>query len=51
MENDADSVFKEELYGPDSKIDPDAFISKVFDSLKAQPELEKQFKRFLPDND
>ena len=31
---DGDSVFKQQLYGPDSKIDPDVFISRVLDSLK-----------------
>lgn len=38
-ENDADSMFKNELYGPESKIDPDNFIHKVKTALADKPEL------------
>lgn len=49
--NDGDSAFKVPLYGPDSQIDPDGFIKKVLSALDKQPELQRQFKRFLPDDD
>lgn len=36
-ENDADSLFKNELYGPESKLDPDNFIQKVKNALQDKP--------------
>lgn len=50
-DNDADSAFHSQLYGPNSNIDPDAFIQGVLLQLQGNEELAKQFKRFLPDDD
>lgn len=50
-DNDADSAFHSELYGPNSNIDPDGFIQNVLQQLQSHDDLAKQFKRFLPDDD
>jgi histone deacetylase complex regulatory component SIN3 len=41
-------MFKNELYGPESKIDPDNFIEKVKSALSDKPEMLEEFKRFIP---
>lgn len=50
-EIDVDSAFHSQLYGPNSKIDPDAFIEQVHLQLNGHDDLLKQFKRFLPEDD
>ena len=39
------------LYGRNSALDPDAFISEVLQTIKNHSDLTKWFKRFLPEDD
>ena len=50
-ENDVDSAIHSQLYGPNSKIDPDGFIQQVHLQLTGHDDLLRQFKRFLPEDD
>jgi len=50
-DNDADSAFHSQLYGPNSNIDPDGFIQNVLQQLSGHQDLSKQFKRFLPEDE
>ena len=40
-DNDADSAFHSELYGPNSNIDPDSFIQNVLLQLQGHEDLAK----------